>query len=220
MGLRVRTGRPVWFGTPVTWPFTVAVAELEAGAGDGGGDGGDGGDGGEGKDGKDARDARERPEQDPVRAPLDVEFVQIPIFPTWLLAVLAALLALLLAWFLLVRPAVRSTAKEAADEAVKKPAPSADLNGQTPVTGDGKQPGGGKGTQPGAGGAARAAVPAVVAEVAEVAVPGPEERRARPPSTCRRAVGRPRPVPTRCPRARPSGSRTSLSRTSRATKEW
>lgn len=153
VGLRVRTGRPVWFGTPVTWPFTVAVAELEAGAGDGGGDGGDGGDGGEGKDGKDARDARERPEQDPVRAPLDVEFVQIPIFPTWLLAVLAALLALLLAWFLLVRPAVRSTAKEAADEAVKKPAPSADLNGQTPVTGDGKQPGGGKGTQPGAGGA-------------------------------------------------------------------
>ncbi|MFE6838443.1 hydrolytic protein [Streptomyces sp. NPDC057705] len=142
VGLRVRTGRPVWFGTPVTWPFTVEVAEAEAAAGDGGGDGG-------------AEDGRERPEPDPVRASLEAEFVQIPIFPRWLLAVLAALLALLLAWFLLVRPAVRSTAKEAADEAVqKKPTPSADLNGQTPVTGDGKQPGGaGKGTQPGAGGA-------------------------------------------------------------------
>ncbi|MBP2038688.1 COG1470 family protein [Streptomyces avidinii] len=148
VGLRVRTGRPVWFGTPVTWPFTVAVAELEADAEAGGGEGKDG------KGVKDTKEARERPDQDPVRAPLDVEFVQIPIFPTWLLAVLAALLALLLAWFLLVRPAVRSTAKEAADEAVqKKPTPSADLNGQTPVTGDGKQPGGGKGTQPGAGGA-------------------------------------------------------------------
>ncbi|WP_327415672.1 COG1470 family protein [Streptomyces sp. NBC_01233] len=140
--LRVRTGKPVWFGAPVTWPFTVEVAEVEAEAGDSAGGGG-------------GEDGRERPEPDPVRAPLDAEFVQIPIFPTWLLAVLAALLALLLAWFLLVRPAVRSTAKEAADEAVqKKPTPSADLNGQAPVTGDGKQPGGaGKGTQPGAGGA-------------------------------------------------------------------
>ncbi|MFE2876970.1 hydrolytic protein [Streptomyces roseus] len=134
VGLRVRVGKPVWFGAPVTWPFTVEVAEV----GDGRGEDGD-----------------ERPEPDPVRAPLDVEFVQIPVFPKWLLAVLAALLALLLAWFLLVRPAVRSTAKEAADEAVqKKPAPTADLNGQTPVTGEGKQPvGGGKGTQPGTGGA-------------------------------------------------------------------
>ncbi|WP_237296807.1 COG1470 family protein [Streptomyces sp. 3211] len=153
VGLRVRTGRPVWFGTPVTWPFTVAVAEIEAGSGDGAGGAGGAGDA---KDSRDAKDVKERPEQEPVRASLDLEFVQIPIFPTWLLAVLAALLALLLAWFLLVRPAVRSTAKEAADQAVqKKPTPSADLNGQTPVTGDGKQPGGGgKGTQPGAGGAA------------------------------------------------------------------
>ncbi|WP_404957751.1 hydrolytic protein [Streptomyces sp. 147326] len=142
VGLRVRTGSPVWFGTPVTWPFTVEVAETGAAAGDSAADGG-------------GEEGRERPGQVPVRATLDAEFVQIPIFPTWLLAVLAALLALLLAWFLLVRPAVRSTAKEAADEAVqKKPTPSADLNGQTPVTGDGKQPGGGgKGAQPGAGGA-------------------------------------------------------------------
>ncbi|MFI1066839.1 MULTISPECIES: hydrolytic protein [Streptomyces] len=148
VGLRVRTGRPVWFGSPVTWPFTVTVAEADSAAAGGGTDGKGA------ADGKGGKDLRERPEPDPVRAPLDVEFVQIPIFPTWLLAVLAALLALLLAWFLLVRPAVRSTAKEAADEAVqKKPTPSADLNGQSPVTGDGTQPGGAKDTRPGAGGA-------------------------------------------------------------------
>ncbi|UUU41474.1 hydrolytic protein [Streptomyces sp. NBC_00162] len=133
--LRVRTGKPVWFGSPVTWPFTVEVAE----SGDGDGDGGDG---------------KERPEPG-VRAPLEVEFVQIPVFPTWLLAVLAALLALLLAWFMLVRPAVRSTAKEAADEVVqKRPTPSADVNGQTPESGGtGRPAGGGKSPQPGAGGA-------------------------------------------------------------------
>ncbi|MFJ3959380.1 hydrolytic protein [Streptomyces sp. NPDC090036] len=152
--LRVRTGTPVWFGAPVTWPFTVTVAEAEAAAG-GAGAGEAGKEKGESKGTGESRESGERPEPDPVRAPLEAEFVQIPIFPTWLLAVLAALLALLLAWFLLVRPAVRSTAKEAAEEAQKKPAPSAELNGQTPVTGDGKQPGaGGRGTQPGAGGAA------------------------------------------------------------------
>ncbi len=131
--LRVRTGTPVWFGSPVTWPFTVEVAD----AGDG-----------EGEDGA------ERAEPDPVRAPLEVEFVQIPIFPTWLLAVLAALLALLLAWFMLVRPAVRSTAKEAADQAVQnRPTPSAEENGQIPGAGGANQPGGGgKSPQPGTGG--------------------------------------------------------------------
>ncbi|MFE7185845.1 COG1470 family protein [Streptomyces erythrochromogenes] len=137
--LKVRTGSPVWFGSPVTWPFTVEVAETT--------EGGDG------------EDAAARSEQEGVRAPLEVEFVQIPIFPTWLLAVLAALLALLLAWFMLVRPAVRSTAKEAAAEAARNPAPAADAEGQTPVAGGGKQPGGAgagpgaaKGNQPGAGG--------------------------------------------------------------------
>ncbi|MEU9159157.1 hydrolytic protein [Streptomyces sp. NPDC048424] len=147
VGLRVRTGKPVWFGTPVTWPFTVDVAEVEAVAEARDGDSGSGSGGAR-------EEGAERPESERVRVTLDAEFVQIPIFPRWLLAVLAALLALLLAWFLLVRPAVRSTAKEAAEAVQKKPTPSADLNGQTPVTGDGKQPaGGGKGTQPGAGGA-------------------------------------------------------------------
>lgn len=128
--LRVATGKPVWLGSPATWPFTVEVAET-----------------GDGEDGM------ERPEPGAVRAPLEVEFVQIPIFPTWLLAVLAALLALLLAWFMLVRPTVRSTAKEAADEVVqKRPTPSADVEGQTPGAGAADQPGGGgKSPQPGTG---------------------------------------------------------------------
>ncbi|MFC8507756.1 hydrolytic protein [Streptomyces sp. NPDC057411] len=127
-GLRVRAGRPVWFGTPSSWPFTVAATE--------------------------ARDDAEAPDPALVRPPLEGEFVQIPIFPRWLLAVLAALLALLIAWFTLVRPAVRSTAREAADEVVqKRPAPSADPNVRPPGTGDGTRPGGSGGTTaPGSGG--------------------------------------------------------------------
>ncbi|MFI8965960.1 hydrolytic protein [Streptomyces sp. NPDC053493] len=137
VGLRVRTGRPVWFGTPVTWPFTLDVTEE--------------------------RDAEEAEDPNPVRPPLDAEFVQIPIFPRWLLVVLAALLALLIAWFALVRPAVRSTAEEAADELVqKRPVPSAEPSAPPSAgTGDGKQPGGtrkgtggngsGEGTGPGGG---------------------------------------------------------------------
>ncbi|KKZ70266.1 hydrolytic protein [Streptomyces showdoensis] len=127
-GLRVRSGGPVWFGTPTARPFTVAATE--------------------------ARDAAESADPALVRPPLDAEFVQIPIFPRWLLAVLAALLALLIAWFALVRPAVRSTAKEAADEVVqKRPAPTADPNVRPPGTGDGARPGGsGSTTGPGTGG--------------------------------------------------------------------
>jgi len=72
-----------------------------------------------------------------VRPPLEAEFVQIPIFSKWLLALLAALLALLLAWFALVRPAVRSAARQAADEVVQpRPTPGG-KNGQSPGTGGG-----------------------------------------------------------------------------------
>jgi hypothetical protein len=130
-GLRVRTGRPVWFGAPVVWPFTVDTAE----AGD--------------------QEAVRR-DTAAVRAPLDAEFVQIPVFPKWLLAVLAALLALLLAWFALVRPTVRSAAKEAAVEAVQpRPTPAGEPDGQTaPGTGSGAGPGtrpGGQGKGPSSG---------------------------------------------------------------------
>ncbi|MEV7282527.1 hydrolytic protein [Streptomyces sp. NPDC093111] len=124
--LRVRAGRPVWFGTPTTWPFTVAATE--------------------------ARDGAEPSDPALVRPPVEAEFVQIPVFPRWLLVLLAALVALLVAWFALVRPAVRSTAKEAADEVVqKRPAPTAVPSVRPPGTGDGKQPGG-TGDKPGTGG--------------------------------------------------------------------
>ncbi|WP_108953506.1 COG1470 family protein [Streptomyces fragilis] len=106
IGLRVRIGTPVWFGAPVVWPFTVDTTDTTSTA--------------TAKSG----DQEPRPDEAVVRTPLDAEFVQIPVFPRWLLVVLAALLALLLAWFTLVRPAVRSAAKEAAAEAVA-PNPSA-----------------------------------------------------------------------------------------------
>ncbi len=133
-GLRVRRGKPVWFGAPVVWPFTVDTAET-----------GD-------------REAEARRDESAVRTPLEAEFVQIPVFPKWLLAVLAVLLALLLAWFALVRPAVRSAAREAADEAVRpRPTPAADQGGQTPgagpAAGTGVAPGGQEaGAAPGAAG--------------------------------------------------------------------
>ncbi|MFG2602851.1 hydrolytic protein [Streptomyces sp. NPDC048514] len=123
--LRVRTGKPVWFGSPLVWPFTVRISDTTV--------------------------AEEPGRVDTVvRPPLEAEFVQIPIFPKWLLAVLAALLALLLAWFTLVRPAVRSAAKEAADEVVRpRPTPAAGQEGQAPGTGSGEDTGAGTGARPG-----------------------------------------------------------------------
>ncbi|MFP8960476.1 hydrolytic protein [Streptomyces nanhaiensis] len=128
-GLRVRTGKPVWFGAPVVWPFTVDTAEAG-----------------------DRETARE--DATAVRTPLEAEFVQIPVFPRWLLVVLAALLALLLAWFALVRPVVRSAAQEAAEEAageVVQPRPThvGEQGGQAPGTGTGGGTGGGSDARPG-----------------------------------------------------------------------
>ncbi|WNM30850.1 hydrolytic protein [Streptomyces sp. Li-HN-5-11] len=131
VGLRVRTGKPVWFGSPVVWPFTVDTAETETGDREG-----------------------SRPDETVHRPPLDGEFVQIPVFPKWLLALLAALLALLLAWFALVRPAVRSAAKEAADEAVQpRPTPAGEQGGNGQAPGNGS--GGSAGASPGAQGTGR-----------------------------------------------------------------
>jgi len=123
VGLRVRTGKPVWFGSPVVWPFTVETTY-------------------------EGEQEEPRPYDTDVRAPLDAEFVQIPIFPKWLLALLAALIALLLLWFALVRPAVRSAAKDAADEAVQaRPTPGGQ---QTPGGGTGS--GAGSSPSPGSQG--------------------------------------------------------------------
>ncbi|MCM2415363.1 hydrolytic protein [Streptomyces sp. RKAG290] len=132
VGLRVRTGKPVWFGSPVVWPFTVAVTES----------------------GRDA-DHPEPADAQALRAPLDAEFVQIPVFPKWLLAVLAAILALLLAWFTLVRPAVRSTARDAVDAVIQpRPTPGGadDPDQGTGAGSDRKPGGGGSSAKPGTGG--------------------------------------------------------------------
>ncbi len=150
VALRVRAGKPVWFGKPATWPFTVTVAETGAKAGTetGATVGAKAGVRADDVGADAAEDERDRPRP-------EAEFVQIPIFPTWLLAALAALLALLLAWFLLVRPAVRSTAKEAADQAVQEQAtatPGVGPSGRTSAVTPG-QPGSGVGSTPsGAGG--------------------------------------------------------------------
>ncbi|MFG2511635.1 hydrolytic protein [Streptomyces sp. NPDC048584] len=122
--LRVRTAKPVWFGNPVVWPFTMDTTEAV-----------------------EQEETAETRAGDPVVQPsLDAEFVQIPIFPKWLLILLAALLALLLAWFTLVRPAVRSAAEEAATEAVRPrptPAGEQEAGGGAPGTGADSRPGGG-----------------------------------------------------------------------------
>lgn len=123
VGLRVRTAKPVWFGAQVVWPFTVDTAET-----------GD----------RDEGEEQSRWDEPAAPPPLEAEFVQIPIFPRWLLILLAVLLALLLAWFALVRPVVKSAAKEAAEEAVQpRPTPAGE---QTPGAGGGANP------QPGGGG--------------------------------------------------------------------
>ncbi|MFF9484580.1 hydrolytic protein [Streptomyces sp. NPDC014676] len=125
--LRVRTAKPVWFGDPVVWPFTVDTTEAV----------------------EQEEPAEARGDDPVVRPPLDAEFVQIPIFPKWLLVLLAALLALLLAWFTLVRPAVRSAAEEAATEAVQpRPTPA----GEQEAGGEGAPGTGGAEDSPGGGG--------------------------------------------------------------------
>ncbi|TDV54786.1 hypothetical protein CLV71_10326 [Actinophytocola oryzae] len=74
------------------------------------------------------------------RHPLEGELIQLPVFPRWLLAVLAVLLALVLAWFALVRPAVQSAAREAADDRTQEIAQAA---GQESQAAQPEQSGGG-----------------------------------------------------------------------------
>ncbi|MER7770877.1 hydrolytic protein [Kitasatospora sp. NPDC096140] len=167
--LQARARKLIWFGKPTSWPFEVTVGPEEPAAGkgpDGAGTGGQG-TGGRGTDGRAAngqgadgnatsgRDAAGNGPAGAVAPPdhptvtqkplLDGEFIQLPILPKWLLALLAALIALLLAWFALVRPAVRSSAKQAAEKAVAQqsaaPAPAPSAGG----------PGGGAPTAPSAG---------------------------------------------------------------------
>ncbi|WBP85429.1 COG1470 family protein [Kitasatospora cathayae] len=153
--LQARARKLIWFGKPASWPFEVTVGPEQADTG------------------KDANaeatntrtpDAKSRDAKGGTastegltivqRPLLDGEFIQLPVFPKWLLALLAALLALLLAWFALVRPAVRSSAKQAAEQAVAQqssatPAPSAAAPGGAPTAPAAGNPGGQ--VKPGAG---------------------------------------------------------------------
>ncbi|MFB6714574.1 MULTISPECIES: hydrolytic protein [unclassified Streptomyces] len=122
--LRVRARKPIWFGEPVSWPFEVEVAE-----------------------GAEVDTGGERTGRTET---LSGEFTQQPVLPKWLLIVLAALLALLIAWFALVRPAVRSTAKQAGTEAAQKERAHDEQPGATPSGGTGNPAGGqGQGAGPG-----------------------------------------------------------------------
>ncbi|MFL6118056.1 hydrolytic protein [Actinophytocola sp.] len=78
--------------------------------------------------------------------PLEGELIQLPVFPRWLLVLLAALLALVVAWFALVRPAVRSAAREAADDRAQQ---IAEAGQESQVTTPPKQGGGAGGGQQG-----------------------------------------------------------------------
>ncbi|MGC4949181.1 hydrolytic protein [Streptomyces sp. DT224] len=135
-GLKVRARKLIWFGAPAAWPFEVVAGEPEDAGAEGPREG--------------------RPE------PLPGEFAQLPLFPKWLLILLAAVLALLLAWFALVRPAVRSTAKEAgakaAQEENRQPAQggSASGGGQQEPQGKGQGAGGAEGSGGATGGSGSA----------------------------------------------------------------
>ncbi|MFJ8628377.1 hydrolytic protein [Kitasatospora sp. NPDC093550] len=159
--VQARARKLIWFGKPASWPFEVAVGPLQGTDGkgsDGKGPDGAGTDGTAGKGpeaagaggrsgspggGGAAESAPTAPLAAAQRPVLDAEFLQLPILPKWLLALLAALIALLLAWFALVRPAVRSSAKQAAEKVVAQqsatPAPPA----ATPEAGGSATPGSG-----------------------------------------------------------------------------
>ncbi|MFJ9444618.1 hydrolytic protein [Kitasatospora sp. NPDC101235] len=149
--VQARTRKLIWFGKPATWPFEVTVGPEERADGRDGKNGKDGDKAAEGKP-ETAPEAAPTPTQKPV---LEGEFLQLPIFPKWLLALLAALIALLLAWFALVRPAVRSSAKQAAEQAVAQqsatptPPAGAPVGDASGAPSNGNTPGGQ--TKPGAG---------------------------------------------------------------------
>ncbi|MEV4878941.1 COG1470 family protein [Streptomyces cyaneofuscatus] len=150
--LKVRAGKLIWFGEPVTWPFEVEAAEAvasppaEVSVGTAGAQAGD------------TTKPVVRPEPAasdlPRPEPVPGEFLQLPVLPKWLLIVLAALLALLLAWFALVRPAVQSTAKQAVTEAAEEEAARSGQQQGSTTPGGPDNPGGspGQGTGPDAPG--------------------------------------------------------------------
>ena len=79
------------------------------------------------------------------------ELVQLPILSRWLLSLLGALFALLLAWLLLVRPAVLSAAREAADDRAREIAQAAEPRAEQPGGASEQQPAGEQGQGQGQG---------------------------------------------------------------------
>ncbi|MEU0161512.1 hydrolytic protein [Streptomyces sp. NPDC006261] len=142
--LKVRAGRLIWFGEPVTWPFEVEAAEAVAAVETAGAETGS----------TEPVRTEPAPSDLPPPEPVPGEFLQLPVLPKWLLIVLAALLALLLAWFALVRPAVQSTAKQAVTEAAEEEAARGGQQQGAPAPGGPDVPGGsqGQGTGPDAPG--------------------------------------------------------------------
>lgn len=90
--VRVRVGKVLWFGSPLAWPVRLTTTATATSA---------------------VLPASGETTQS---EELEGELLQLPVFPKWLLALLALLLALLVAWLMLVRPAVQSAAREAADD--------------------------------------------------------------------------------------------------------
>ncbi|MEO3754709.1 hydrolytic protein [Streptomyces sp. B6B3] len=84
-------------------------------------------------------------------------YVQMPLLPRWLLALLALLLALIALWYALALPAVRSAAREQADEAIEESTedttdPTQDASGGAGDTGGEGTGAGGEEGSAGAGG--------------------------------------------------------------------
>ncbi|MCX4675645.1 hypothetical protein OG413_10045 [Streptomyces sp. NBC_01433] len=123
--LRVRPAKRMWRGTPVTHPFQVFAAPQVA----------------EG--------------QEPVEPVLvDGSYQQEPILPRWLPRALITAAVLLIAlvglWYALLRPAVKSAAREAVTPEAVRSAVAADKS-KAPVQGDTSGAGSGGGDSAGAG---------------------------------------------------------------------
>ncbi|MEU5718286.1 hypothetical protein AB0G71_21325 [Streptomyces sp. NPDC020403] len=158
--LRVRPAKRMWRGTPVTHPFQVSVTTLVA----------------EG--------------QEPVEPVLvDGSYQQEPLLPRWLPRALITAAVLLIAlvglWYALLRPAVKSAAREAVTPEAVRSAAAADKShapeeGGSSETGPAAGPGAADSAGAGADGGESAPVPAPSpSAAAEAAAAAPTSAQAR-----------------------------------------
>ncbi|MDA8047250.1 MAG: hypothetical protein M0Z30_18760 [Actinomycetota bacterium] len=131
--MRVRPVKPFWRGHATTRPFLLSLASQDQ----------------------------------PHKARLDADgaFLQQPILPKWLATAIAALVALValavVLWFALVKPQVRSTAKDAANQSLA--AAGLPTNQPSPAGGGGGSRSGGGGSGAGSGSSPTTASVAAVA---------------------------------------------------------